>query len=142
MAPFGPLRHALDCIADRESAAVCFVALGRSGGRYACLERFDESWRTRRTVRVATVMGFERGERVILGPGDETTTYARPASEEKLQSAIRWTAEMQELLDWGAVENHPLREVSGGWEGIIRGLGMLRSGQVRGCKLVVRVAMA
>ncbi|SPO01913.1 related to C.carbonum toxD protein [Cephalotrichum gorgonifer] len=138
-APLGPLRHALDCITDADSAAVCFGALGRTGGRYACLEAFDEAWRTRRAVRVEVVLGYEMwGNRVLLG--EKETVYSRPASEEKLKVTIRWAGEMQELLDKGLIEAHPLQEVGRGWGAIIEGLHMLRNGEVRGRKLVVRIA--
>ena len=53
------IKHALDCITDAESVAICFGALSRVGGRYACLEDCPESWRTRRAVIVKAVMGFE-----------------------------------------------------------------------------------
>jgi hypothetical protein len=65
--------------------------------------------------------------------------YSRPASPEKLQSTIDWADEMQDLLDRGLVNNHPVHELEGKWDGIIRGLGMLQRGEVRGCKLVVRM---
>ena len=138
-APVGPLRHALDCITDADSAAVCFASLGRAGGRYAGLEAFDEAWRTRRTVKVEVVLGYEMwGSRVFLGEGE--TVYSRPASEEKLQDTIQWAGEMQLLLDKGLIQPHPPQEVSGKWEGITAGLNMLKNGAVRGHKLVVRIA--
>ena len=63
-----PIKHALDCITDAESTAICFSALSRAGGRYACLEDCPDSWRTRRAVKVKVVMGFEmQGHDVDLG---------------------------------------------------------------------------
>ena len=71
-----PIKHALDCITDAESAAICFGALSRAGGRYACLEDCPESWRTRRAVKVKVVMCFEmQGNDVDLGH----PVYARKA---------------------------------------------------------------
>ncbi|KAI1176373.1 putative alcohol dehydrogenase [Nemania sp. FL0916] len=139
-----PLRHALDCITDPESAAVCFGALGRTGGRYACLEAFDEAWRSRRAVRVEVIMAYELwGARVILDDGNSPAAiYSRPANPGKLRATIAWASEMQNLLDNGLIENHPVCELDGKWDGIMKGLGMLRHGKVRGCKLVVRISEA
>ncbi|KAI0436036.1 putative alcohol dehydrogenase [Xylaria telfairii] len=136
-----PLRHALDCITDPESAAVCFGALSRTGGRYACLELFDEAWRSRRAVRVGVIMAYELwGARVILDDTNSGAAYSRAASPEKLQATIAWADEMQDLLDKGLVDNHPVHEVEGKWDGIMNGLGMLQRGEVRGSKLVIRVS--
>ena len=68
LADGAPIKDALDCITDAESAAICFGALSRAGGRYVCLEDCPESWRTRRAVKVKVVMGFEmQGNDVDLG---------------------------------------------------------------------------
>jgi hypothetical protein len=47
---------------------------------------------------------------------------------------------MQGLLDKGQIEPHPPQEITGRWEGIIKGLGMLKNGEVKGHKLVVRIS--
>lgn len=74
-----PLRHALDCITDGASAALCFKALARTGGRYACLEGFQTAWQTRRVVKVKEVMGYEvLGRSVDLG--GPKSTYTRSES--------------------------------------------------------------
>jgi hypothetical protein len=132
-----PLRHALDCITDPESASICFNSLSRAGGRYACLEEFHEAWRTRRAVKVRAVMGYE-----IMGTGIDLghPVYTRDKSEERFRIGVKWAEEMQAILDARLVKHHPIREVGGQWEGIIAGLGMLQRGEVRGEKLAVRIA--
>ena len=132
-----PIKHALDCITDAESAAICFAAMSRAGGRYACLEDCPESWRTRRAIKVKVVMGFEmQGNDVDLGH----PVYARKARPELHAIGTLWTKEMQSLLDKGLVATQPIREVEGQFEGVIKALGMLQSGEVRGEKLAVRVS--
>lgn len=132
-----PIRHAIDCITDVESSATCFSALSRAGGRYACLEECPPAWRTRRTVRVKEVMGFQiLGLRVYLGP---TTTYTREASPISFNIGQTWAAEIQSLVDQELLQPHPILEVSGGWEGIIKGLEMLRRGEVKGQKIVLKI---
>jgi NADPH:quinone reductase-like Zn-dependent oxidoreductase len=134
-----PIRHALDCITDAQSASICFAALARTGGWYACLENFDEAWRTRRAIKTKVVMGFEmQGVDVDLGHA----VYSRPARPELHHLGIVWAREMQALLDAGSVRTQPIKELEPGHglEGIIEGLNMLRAGQVRGQKLVSRVS--
>ncbi|KAI1755486.1 putative alcohol dehydrogenase [Xylaria castorea] len=137
-----PIRHALDCITSAESVATCFAALARTGGRYACLESLQDSWRTRRAVRVKEVMGYEGLGRDFqvsseTAPG---TTYTRDASLTLAALYGRWTAEMQHLLDAGSIKHHPILQIEGQWNGIIKGVRMLQRGEVRGRKLVVRIA--
>ena len=133
-----PIKHALDCITDAESVAICFGALSRAGGRYACLEDCPESWRTRRAVKVKVVMGFEmQGNNVDLGH----PVYARKASPELHAIGALWAKEMQTLLDNGSITTQPIREMEGQFEGIIEALEMLQSGAVRGEKLVIRVSV-
>ncbi|GAW19046.1 hypothetical protein ANO14919_085300 [Xylariales sp. No.14919] len=139
-----PIRHALDCITSAESAATCFAALARTGGRYACLESLQDSWRTRRAVRVKEVMGYEAlGRDFQVGPEMAAgVTYTRSASSALAALYARWTAEIQRLLDAGAIKHHPIHEIEGRWNGIITGLMMLQRGEVRGQKLVIRIAEA
>ena len=132
-----PIKHAFDCITDADSVAICFGTLSRAGGRYACLEDCPESWRTRRAVKVKVVMGFEmQGNNVDLGH----PVYTRKANPEMHAKGMLWAKEMQSLLDKGLIMTQPIREVEGQFEGIIKALEMLQSGEVRGEKLVVRVS--
>ena len=132
-----PIKYALDCITDAESVAICFGALGRGGGRYACLEDCPESWRSRKAVKVKVVMGFEmQGIDFDLGH----PVYARKANAELFAIGEMWTKEMQALMDQGQITTQPFKEVHGGFEGVINALEMLQSGEVKGQKLVVRVA--
>ena len=134
-----PIRRAMDCITSAESAATCFASMARTGGRYACLEGVDDSVRTRRAVRTKEVMGYEGlGLRIDLGD----TPYSREANRELFDVTVRFTGEMQALLDKNLIRPHPVRRVQGErwWEGILDGLAMLQRGEVRGQKLVVRIA--
>ncbi|ORY02747.1 putative zinc binding dehydrogenase [Clohesyomyces aquaticus] len=137
MANGRPIRKVLDCITSGESAAHSFGAMARTGGRYVCLEELDKALQTRRAIRTKEVMGYEGlGVRVDLGP----TPYSRQANRELFDITARVAAEMQRAIDVGSLSPHPVREVPGKWEGIINGLSMLQRGEVRGQKLVVRIA--
>ncbi|KAI1456608.1 GroES-like protein [Annulohypoxylon moriforme] len=131
-----PIRHAIDCITTAESAATCFGALGRTGGRYVCLEQFQDAWQTRRAVRTKIVMGYEmQGMDVHLGHD----VYDRKAKPELYEIGTAWVEEMQTLLDTKAIMTPPLRELQGGFKSIIDGLHILKSGEAQGRKLVVKV---
>jgi NADPH:quinone reductase-like Zn-dependent oxidoreductase len=131
-----PIKHALDCITEPDSVEVCFNAMARVGGRYACLEACPEAWRPKRAVKVKVVMGFEsRGVDVDIGH----PVYARKANPKLFDMACRWTTEMQILLDKGQITTQAYQEVHGGFEGIIESMEMLHAGKVKGRKLVVRL---
>ena len=131
-----PIRKVLDCITDMDSAAICYGAMGRTGGMYACLEECPESWRTRRIIKVKEVMGFQ-----VLGVdldlGD--STYTRPGEERLLNIGIEWAGEVETLMAEGKLKTHPLKELDNGWQSIIDGLEMLKKGEVRGQKLVIKI---
>lgn len=131
-----PIRRVLDCITDAESAAICYSAIARTGGTYACLEECPQAWRARRIVKVKEVMGFQvLGVDLDLGE----STYTRPGDQKLMAIGMQWAGEMEKLMEAGRVKAHPLKELEGGWEAIIEGLEMLRKGEVRGQKLVVRI---
>jgi hypothetical protein len=68
--------------------------------------------------------------------------YHRDADLKMFDLGVRWSKEVQNLLDQGHLRCHPMREIPGKWQGIIQGLEMLKAGRVRGQKLVVRVGNA
>ncbi|KAH8820159.1 hypothetical protein F5884DRAFT_763061 [Xylogone sp. PMI_703] len=162
LAAGAPIRYALDCITSAESVSICFASIARTGGRYACLENLNDAWRTRsrQIVNTKEVMGYEglgirvdldhygmeneqgtsRGDTGSNGNNGSTSTYSREANHALFTMVANWAAEMQSALDRGLIRAHPVREVPGGWEGIITGLNELRRGEVRGQKLVVRIS--
>ncbi|KAI1739510.1 GroES-like protein [Xylaria scruposa] len=128
------LKHAYDCVADMSSAAHCYAAIGRTGGRYVSLEQVpEELLRTRRAVRAKFVLAYEVfGRDVPLSKGYECT-----ADPEKVALAARHLQVLQGLLDEGALKTHPVQELGGGFSGVLEGLRLLKSGSVSGKKLVV-----
>lgn len=129
----GRLRHALDCITDQASAACCYAALGRPGGRYASLERCAPEWRTREAVRADFVMMCEAfGNEVALG-GE----YWRAANPQARRLAVDMYRVMQDLLDGAKIRPHPAEVVGRGLEQVLEGLRVLKSGSVSGKRLVV-----
>lgn len=133
----GRLRHAYDCITDADSVGVCYGAMSRAGGRYACLEKCPEELRTRRAVKHGFILGYDVfGEEVPLGGG-----YGRPGDKGKYARAVKWFGVFQRLLDEGRLKTHPVQVLDGeGLEVVLKGLDLLKTGSVSGKKLVVIVA--
>lgn len=130
------MKHAIDCITTPESVRCCFTALGRAGARYAGLEHVPEEWKTRKAPKVDLPLTY-----VVMGHEVELDgVYHRDADLSKFDLGARWSQEVQTLVDEARLRCHPAREVPGKWDGIIKGLDMLRNGEVRGQKLVVRIA--
>lgn len=75
------------------------------------------------------------GRKVELG-GE----YAREASLEDREFGARSFAAVQTLLDRGFVTTHPIKLMSGGWEGVVEGVDKIRSQPPSGYKLVCQVA--
>lgn len=131
------IKHALDCITDPESAAVCLASLARIGARYACLEAVPDAWLTRRSVAVKVVMGFE-GQNFDVDLGHPV--YSRKANPTLHAVAAKWAAELQPLLNAGHIRTQPLQEIESRFEGVIRGLEILQDGHIKGKKLVVAIS--
>lgn len=130
----GRLRYVLDCISTPESAAVCYGAIQRPGGRYASLELVPaELLARRRAVRAGFVLAAEAfGEDIELG----YEGYDRPASGEKHGLAVRSLGVLQGLLDSGRLRAHPVEVLEGGLQGVAGGLDLLAAKGVSGKKLV------
>lgn len=127
------LRYALDCIADADSVSCCYAAMGRSGGKYACLELAPKELQTRNSITSEFVMVLEMfGERVQL-EGE----YGRDPNPERYKAAAVWFKQFQSLLDEGKIVAHPTEVLTGGFDGVFEGLQRLKTGSVSGKKLVV-----
>ena len=65
--------------------------------------------------------------------------YKRAARPQDRQFARAWFAHAQQLLADGLLQPHPHRRM-GGLSEIAAGMGMVRRGEVAGCKLVYTIA--
>ncbi|KAK4150317.1 alcohol dehydrogenase [Chaetomidium leptoderma] len=135
------LWFALDCIGTAQSAALCYAALGRAGGRYVALEKYPDSVAAlRKVVKPSWVMGpVMFGRELQLGQG-----YSQPADPSARAFARMWYPLAEALMSRGQLKSHPVKvvvpEAHGGWpEAVIRGLGDLRDGNVSAQKLVVSI---
>ncbi|KXJ94937.1 chaperonin 10-like protein [Microdochium bolleyi] len=132
------LWHALDCISDAQSAAICYAALGRAGGHYVCLElQPDSVLAARRAVQPEFLMGYDMFGKGIDLPG----AYGREPNPDRHELGKAWYRTMEKLVGDGKIKFHPTTILDGRFDGILKGLASLRKGEVSGTKLVVNMAL-
>lgn len=129
------LRYIVDCITDSESIACCYIAMGRTGGRYSCLELCPDHLRSRKAVKVDFVMAMDVfGVEIDLSDG-----YERKPSPKKHADGVRWMAIFQRLLTEGKLKVHPTKNMGHGLKEVLNGLDILKEGNISGQKLVVTI---
>ncbi|KAL0941606.1 zinc-binding dehydrogenase family [Colletotrichum truncatum] len=130
---YNTLAYVLDPFTDAKSIALCYGAMGRAGGRYACLEMYPDYVLERKSVKVEFVMGPALlGHRLGLDFG-----YEREEDPGMRAFGVRWYRSLQMLLDQEMLKPHPLRIIEGRFEGILRGVNILKNKEVSGEKLIV-----
>ncbi|KAK4065848.1 uncharacterized protein Triagg1_8400 [Trichoderma aggressivum f. europaeum] len=126
------LDYVLDCIAEAETTQLCYAAISRASGQYVAVEPFRESIAQSR-INTVNASWFNVmtvwGRKVELG-GE----YACEASLEDREFGARSFAAVQTLLDRGFVTTHPIKIMSGGWEGVVEGVANIRSQPPSGYK--------
>jgi hypothetical protein len=115
--------------------SICLDAISRVFGKYAALEYIKPEWKTRKAVRMETIMGYEIFGKIELGE-----RYSREASNEKRKWSAAWMAAFQDIVDKGKVVPHPVKLLDGGLCGVADGLEKLKRGEVGGQKLVLQVS--
>ncbi|KAI0479858.1 GroES-like protein [Xylaria cf. heliscus] len=131
------LEFALDCHCEGGSMEFCYSAMGRAGGRYTTQEPYPESKHTRKVIKPNWVLGISLLGKDIPWP----QPYTVDGSQELRRFGREWFDCAQRLLDAGELRPHPLRlgdEM--GFEGVLRGIQLIKAKSVSGQKLVYRVA--
>lgn len=102
------------------------------GGKYASLELCPEEQQTRKAVQAKFVYALEIfGKPISLGKG-----YDSGGSVELYDFAVGWYQVFQGLMDDSKLRTHPVQLIEGGFQGIMEGIRLLRTGSVSGKKLV------
>ncbi|KAK5996291.1 Enoyl reductase cheB [Cladobotryum mycophilum] len=128
------LKYVLDPFAEIKTMSLCFDAIGRAGGRYTALERFQEDVCNKKTVKRELVMGAS-----IIGFGiDIGGPYAKPESPEMRAWGVEWYQSVQRLFDARKIKGHPIHILPGKFEAVLEGLEMLKRREVSAQKLVVK----
>lgn len=113
---------------------VCYAAISSSGGRYIALESISSIVKyTRRDVRADWLMAPTMVGDAVKLPG----SYGRPKTPEHRRFGKNLFLLAEKLVQEGGIRNHPLEVRKGGLEGIPTCVDDLRTGNVRGKRLVV-----
>ncbi|KAL3417501.1 Enoyl reductase LovC 2 [Phlyctema vagabunda] len=132
------LAYAFDCVAEAGTTELCYAAIGRAGGRYVTVEPFRDSVvKTRElTIEPSWILATSVfGNKIALDG-----VYGRDARSEDRDFGDRAFAVFQALLDHGGlVDTHPVKSMPGGWEGVMKGVEIIRSQPPSGFKLVYSV---
>lgn len=64
----------------------------------------------------------------------------RPGDPELKEFAAKLWAVAQKLIDEGRLQHHPLHLLQGGFDMVIKGMELVKKGQVSGEKVVVRLS--
>ena len=131
------LAYALDCVSVADTTKLCYASIGRAGGRYFSLEPFRETVAQIRslTIEPSWIMALTIFGREVALDGD----YGRDARPQDRHFGAEATAAVQALLDCGLIETHPVKIMSGGWEGVMQGVDTIRRETLSGHKLVYPV---
>ena len=132
----GQLAYALDCVSLADTTELCYKAIGRAGGRYVSLEPFRETvTQTRPTIEPSWLMVLSIFGRDVALEGD----YGRKARPQDRRLGAEAFAVVEKLLHRGLIDTHPAKVMSGGWEGVIEGVNIVRCKALSGKKLVYPV---
>ncbi|KAL8703230.1 MAG: hypothetical protein Q9201_003588 [Fulgogasparrea decipioides] len=131
------LVYALDCVNQAETTQLCYDSIGRAGGRYVSLEPFREHVVQSRSLTVVPswVMVLTVFGRKVALEGE----YGREARPQDREFCGQAFAAVQALLDRGLIDTHPVKEMPGGWEGVMKGVDIIRNQAMSGQKLVYAV---
>ncbi|KAL8760020.1 MAG: hypothetical protein Q9199_000335 [Rusavskia elegans] len=131
------LAYTLDCVSQAETTQLCYSSMGRAGGRYVSLEPFREAIAQGRalTIKPSWVMVLTVFGRKVALEGE----YGRAARPQDRRCGAQAFSAVQVLLDRGLIQTHPVKVMPGGWEGVMKGVDIIRSQAMSGQKLVYSV---
>ncbi|KAM0815674.1 putative Enoyl reductase (ER) domain-containing protein [Seiridium cardinale] len=131
------LSYAFDCVAEADTTQLCYAAIGRAGGRYVTVEPFRESIAKTRSVLIEASWILATsvfGNKIALDG-----VYGRDANPEHRIFGGQAFEAFQCLLDQGLIDTHPVKTMSGGWEGVRQGVDIIRNQPPSCYKLVYPV---
>ncbi|PVH78950.1 NAD(P)-binding protein [Cadophora sp. DSE1049] len=129
------LKYAIDPFGEVATTALCYETIGRVCGLYCALEHYQESMCTCRAVKHQFVMGPALLGRGVLLP----EPYGVEPDPELHEWSKRFYRSFQKVIDGGLLKPLPIKLLSGGFDSILAGLELLKTKQVSGQKLVVKL---
>lgn len=129
------MKFAFDCITTEASTKICYDAIGRVGGKYVALNPYSESATTRKVIRPDWILAT-----IIIGEGSAWPEPYRREPDPEIRKVAKATySSVQGLLDDGKLKAHPIEINDGGLPAVLKGVDVLRRGEISGKKLVYRL---
>ena len=126
------LELAIDCVSEDSTMRFCYEAIGRAGGKYTALNPFNSQLATRRVIEPDWILAT----RITGGASAWPAPYTSDPEPRLREMAVPIFAVIERLLLEGKIQPHPIRAEGGGYEGLIRGINVIRKGELSGQKLV------
>ncbi|KAL6706946.1 hypothetical protein ACN47E_004896 [Coniothyrium glycines] len=126
------LEFAIDCVAEDSTMKFCYEAIGRAGGKYTALNPFNGQLATRRVIEPDWILAT----RIAGGASAWPAPYGCEPEPRLRQLAVPIFAVIERLVQEGRILSHPVRAEEGGYEGLIKGVQIVRKGGLSGQKLV------
>jgi NADPH:quinone reductase-like Zn-dependent oxidoreductase len=126
------LELAIDCVSEDSTMKFCYEAIGRAGGKYTALNPFNGQLATRRVVEPDWILAT----RIAGGASAWPAPYSCDPEPRLRAMAVPIFAIIERLLFEGKIQPHPVRIEGGRYEGLIKGVNILRKGELSGQKLV------
>lgn len=126
------LEFVIDCVSEDSTMKFCYEAIGRAGGKYTALNPFNGRLATRRVVEPDWILAT----RITGSASAWPAPYAFEAEPRLRELAVPIFAVIERLLHEGKIQPHPIKSEGGGYEGLIRGVDIVRKGELSGQKLV------
>lgn len=131
------LQYAIDIIAEVKSIRLCYMAIGRAGGRYVGFELVPEDLvkDMRQTVKPGWVLGITMsGNEIAIGGG-----YGSKPDSELRAFGCECFLRVEALIHAGKIRPHPIKLQQGGLSAVIAGVATMQRRQVSCEKLVYRL---
>ncbi|EHK97306.1 putative protein TOXD [Glarea lozoyensis 74030] len=129
-------KHVLVYGGSSATGTMAIQLLRLAGGKYTALEPYPTWLDNKKTVKADWVFGPMMLGKKIGWP----VPFEREADDEVRDFSIKWFETARKLLQDGKIKAHPLRSMSGSFQGVIDGMDSLRKKEISGVKLVYRVA--
>ncbi|OQE21668.1 hypothetical protein PENSTE_c011G03418 [Penicillium steckii] len=125
------LELVLDTISTPQSASICSAAISSAGGSYNALLDVRSA---REDVDSHVSMAYD-----VLGEPYRMSAQEFTPDSANFEFGVKWWSTVQKLLEERRIMPHPYQVKSGGLEGALSGLQLLREGKVRASKLVYQI---
>jgi NADPH:quinone reductase-like Zn-dependent oxidoreductase len=134
----GQLRHALDCIANPDTAKIAVGAMSDDGGQYTTLQGVEDD-----VVKKINPKVSNRLTLAYTSIGESFTKFGSetPADPEDYEFSKEFWELTRQLLTSGKLKaaRTTINKGGSGWQGVVKGLDDVKNNRISGGKLVYTI---